>query len=70
MYQAAHIANQALLEAEAEFRDCTSSFLSEFQQAVKKVDSEEEKTHQAHAVSTSSELHSLIKDLQAQLQES
>ena len=29
-YQAAHVANQALLDAQAEFRDYTSSFLSEF----------------------------------------
>ena len=29
-YQAAHVTNQVLLEAQVEYRDYTSSFLSEF----------------------------------------
>ena len=33
-YQVANITNQALLEAQADFRDCTKLFLSEFQNAL------------------------------------
>lgn len=67
--QAAHATNQALLEAQSNIRECASSFLSEFQQ-VMKTQKDEEPTQQAHETTTSSELHSLIKELRSQLQES
>ena len=74
-YQTAHAANQALLEAQAEFRDYTSSFISEFQEALnqphalKQPPKEDSTVQQAHAA-TAPELGNLIKDLRTQLQES
>ena len=68
-HQAAHAANQALLEAQAEFRDYTSSFLTEFQQAMAKQEQTDVAPQQAHATTTSTEMTTLAKELRAQLQE-
>lgn len=68
-YQAAHSANQALLEAQAEFRDYTESFLSEFQQAMNKSNQNEAAPQQAHATTSTSELSALVADLKTQLHE-
>ena len=63
-YQVANAANQALLQAQSDFRDYTSQFLTEFQQALNKENEPPLTNQQAHAANNSV---SALKDLRDQM---
>ena len=63
-YQVANAANQALLQAQSDFRDYTSQFLTKFQQALNKENEPLLTNQQAHAVNDSA---SALKDLRDQM---
>lgn len=67
-FQVANSANQALLQAQADFRDYTSSFLTEFQQAMNKENVPPTKQiPQAHASAQSG--NTALSDFQIQMKE-
>jgi hypothetical protein len=64
-YQTANANNQALLEAQNDFKSVTDSFIAEFKQAC----NQEPKTQQAAYTSNEQNLHTIIKELRDQNKE-
>ena len=59
VYQTANATNQALLEAQNDFKSVTDSFITEFKQAF----NQEPKSQQAAYTSNEQNLHTIIKEL-------
>ena len=68
-FGAANSANQALLEAQTEFRDYTSNFLSEFQQAINNKENIPPTPMEQQAHYSSNNSSAALKDLQDQMKE-
>ena len=67
-YNVANAANQALLQAQADFRSLTETLINEFRAAQSQPeDPVVDQFHQAHAATNQSELLSIIKDLQREV---